>query len=1388
MKDNNLIIKFFVILTMVFIFTNNAMAGTEGEKCIDIKRTTEGNASHFDVKGLTCTWDKFIGWKNYDLGSHYPSKEEAEQKGYEVTQEQLNKLKNTLSIEEYEKLLGSDSLQSIRCNSPMANIETRYSCSGSWGAANGCDQTMKTVYRTVCNSEGYNCQTVEDKECEKYKMICKCGYNQKIEVFDGCCRIDCPEDCSLPVYAKDLGNTDKSVLGAFYDGKMTPETRVDGLLVRATDVNWVSGNNKIRVDVFKSLGDLNGDVFHNFYKVDYVAYTAENVQSDCESFGGGYANFKSCGCNTTYTLKCPIFSCDPKEETSGVCTPEYIAESLKADMYAVNPAMNFTLRTESGGLGYSKVESYEIDDSFDYRTCNTSYQSEECGYSNILIESEYLNKNDNNVKDLLDYQTINLALRLYGGHVSSRGYIELAGLGNTRTRPGTDEACTYDVVYTFIPSTYKISNKYIMEYFNYVTENYSSANQSYPYGDYVSPAAFVNDNKLTFPCEHLGAICHVPTSKEIRVRKVRLAVGLFFNTIMGNSKMKEHRDLLFGYSLNKPQEAELISDGKDESRIVVNYGNINVDTLETGVIYNCDNLAGLDRDLADYIKKYCSIKIVYNYIENGVLMHKDTVPEYCSGKHALRCTTKKMKVAVCDHYQETQTVTYDYSDVEGTKTNGGPVKMIACNNSDRLTTLYGIVGSDKIKEESKTYTYTISSWECGNTKCDKTFLRKKDASAIPPSTKEEYDAKPENDVSKGFVKDPSLKCILNTTAEKKLKYDFSELFGVNTNFCRVYCSDEAIYYIPDRVNIKDGLSLKYDIAVRSYLKDPKSHLISSVVKEKRTCVSEIYYNSFPRTINWATIYGFSLKHQGDVLGGTKDEKNNYVSVNPIRNWEELYKVLKAVKGSSTKNNDNSSTSGKTVTENLNEIIYDLYNCNFFTAKGDSNMFKDNNITRPRQRAFGGNELNQNVYDNYIAKEFNISNTYGLHGGYNTNNEKCNYNKDTGKLDCMEMKYISYKAGSEMVDGSRIGGTGTNNNIDLENVSTGTLSKVEYCRNAEAKGGACFGYEETWNPEESTKLNEDDLNSYNYERMDGKTKVYEIDSKREAQVPINDYALFTVTTEVGFYNNTLFQPEPSTGKVSKVSGSSNSNRLTLDKYSYPISKDAFALCSYEYGQDDRNIIEEPNWYYNSTQGFYKPQEYNNCSVTHQYSSLNTYHRLQFDDDFYKEISTYTAKSYYEVTGSQSQCPPGSKVCLQGANDIGEYRNVDRSNLFPHQENAALSSTETNWDTQEGQVAIKVIEETDTDVFVNDEAVQYSFTLTPRQIKNIRSYNRTASDYVDVEVDDCYLDERGIYLNCKIGEESILNDIRNNQGNALTNYADVVNGKDGTNIVFELPDEG
>ena len=140
--------------------------------------------------------------------------------------------------------------------------------------------------------------------------------------------------------------------------------------------------------------------------------------------------------------------------------------------------------------------------------------------------------------------------------------------------------------------------------------------------------------------------------------------------------------------------------------------------------------------------------------------------------------------------------------------------------------MYGIIDDENLKIDGddiissgseKEKTIFIDSLECKKQiTCNDISLREQNVSCNPPSSEDEFKSKINGDVVTGFVKDPSLKCILNASENNKRKYDYSEVFGVNTNLCRVYCSDEVKYYIPDRVQVKNGASFSYDIAARSY--------------------------------------------------------------------------------------------------------------------------------------------------------------------------------------------------------------------------------------------------------------------------------------------------------------------------------------------------------------------------------------------------------------------------------------------------------------------------------------------------------------------------------------------------------------------------------------------
>ena len=119
------------------------------------------------------------------------------------------------------------------------------------------------------------------------------------------------------------------------------------------------------------------------------------------------------------------------------------------------------------------------------------------------------------------------------------------------------------------------------------------------------------------------------------------------------------------------------------------------------------------------------------------------------------------------------------------------------------------------------------------------------------------------------------------------------------------------------------------------------------------------------------------------------------------------------------------------------------------------------------------------------------------------------------------------------------------------------------------------------------------------------------------------------------------------------------------------------------------------------------------------------------------------------------------------------------MFPYKVNYEYS----NWDTSEGERVRNEIESADKEIFVNDDYLEYSFELTPQQLKNIRTYNKSANDYVEVEVDQCELTADGKYLNCRSVDNGLLSEIRKGQNNAAgTSYATILNDHDGSDLFY------
>ena len=534
-----------------------------------------------------------------------------------------------------------------------------------------------------------------------------------------------------------------------------------------------------------------------------------------------------------------------------------------------------------------------------------------------------------------------------------------------------------------------------------------------------------------------------------------------------------------------------------------------------------------------------------------------------------------------------------------------------------------------------------------------------------------------------YVKDPPLNCILNSK-NKTSYYDYSNLFGVNTNLCRVYCSDSVEYIMPDKVKAISGESFKYDIEFVANRQRKTNKLLSSIIKEKRTCVSEIYYNNIPSEINLKRIYGI-----------TDEEISKATSNNKIANFYDLLSVLVY------KSADEGARK-----EVINKLVYDLYNCNLYAK----NKFASN-LTVPKDVAV------KNVYENVTKNVFNYENNYGLNG--------CNIGFDSeGNFhnDCVTMKNVEYQGGAEVIGNQNYDYTVTqSSNIELDSNNKPTrestihssISKVKYC-----SGNRCFEYNDTLNGGgDNTKADVYDLDPSLFTTTPKEKDSIEItktvngkSSHIKYKVPANDYAVFEVTTEFGFYNNDSYQTEPGTGKVQNVNRDGEiSGYIYLDNYTYPISKNAYNVCTK------------------------KANGLSRCDVKQTIANIATYKRNYPSDDFVNVVNEHKDfNCYIDV----------DKPTTIEREDGTIYRNVELSNLFN-----PTAPIDSNWLSNDGIIATTSIQESSNTLQTTDEYLEYKITLSPTQIKRIKDdYNKSNGVYSSERIYNCKIVD-GTYRECQ-----------------------------------------
>ena len=1012
-------------------------------------------------------------------------------------------------------------------------------------------------------------------------------------------------------------------------------------------------------------------------KASLEKLTDAEVEAQVQAFLEKNANCRVASCDP-YTYKVVYNTCDCVVKDDYVTdTTLYQAKfSTKGEsgedipVYCVSPAL--------ANAGSSNV--YTIDATH----CESSNSTKDCGYANIMIEGYYRNKILN--IDSYDYAVISDAMHLWGAYIGQDGYRE-TGIADEDGRTIDDE----NDWLRFVPEsddTYKNVFKGTLEelfknvYFESIHggSNYSVYNVVDPdTGDTYNIPEQNRLRLISATCSKTAMLCGTST-------KYIKALYLFVNTVQGNPKMQEHLD-----EINKVESGvtdDIIHNDPVSAGVTVMGETIRITfNLRKGVEIYCNS-----KDIDEAKRLGCKIEqdiIIKDSTGKEIVIENIQGYDYCIKNTCfIDLVEYSDDILLCDQIEKVTIKTQHY------KTCGeeSVKKYVSCGSPTTTQLMFSFEPDYKCKEGSSEEKIIEVVPQCNL--CDEGV--KYSNSTCSKDEKQDYVV--------NTTSDPSLNCILHKSSSVnennqngKAYYDYSSLFNVNTNFCRVYCSDKVTYYLAPKQTVNSSLQLKYDIERFVYptRENLNSNALTSIVMVKRDCVSNIYYNNiFDFNKDWKAAYGI--------------DKN-------VNNWNELYDELLIL---SSKENDRVDV--------LNQVIYDLYNCNFFEEKyitGNSSL-NGGIIQRPKDSI------------NAYSKALEL---------LNNTNEYCD------GIDCVTGK-IKYEGGAEYI-------TAKDNNIyrtgaDYEDPVLSTsevvssLLDVKYCSNDKCFRGIT----------DSGKYEEDYDEAGVYE-----TATVQFGNKGEVVIPDNDYAIFSYSVEADLFNSTLYQVEEYTGKVQVVNDTNyNSKYLDLNKNTYPVSSYAKQLCSLN------------------------PDGTSSCDVDYKFSvplivdynknktsssKVIAFYRKFSNDDLIDTLSEHDYICQYDVS---DPVPDG------GSDKVGfAFKNIDISDPFPtgmtDRPNSNWSwvlkkcndkDKETNYkycdyyekdgslipkpEVEKYKNYIKTIvseieESGKNHLYATDEYKEYSYKITNESIEAIREDNKINGYFTKPY--NCEIDsENGIYLNC------------------------------------------
>ena len=632
----------------------------------------------------------------------------------------------------------------------------------------------------------------------------------------------------------------------------------------------------------------------------------------------------------------------------------------------------------------------------------------------------------------------------------------------------------------------------------------------------------------------------------------------------------------------------------------------------------------------------------------------------------------------------------------------------------------------------------------------------------------------EEQINSRRISDPTLNCIVNMSYTEdnmgRGYYDYSDKFGVNTEVCRIYCSDETNVFLANKKDVYVGMHLKYDIesmVEKAYGTTPKTNrkaifdannnsqfknhggandtseglMLSAIVMQERKCVSKIYYdhNTYESSIDWMTKYKLDGSASGSIV-----------------NWKTLYSALRTKAGSENERR-----------EILNQLVYDLYNCNLMNSDEIYTASNNGKIGKPVDR--------DNVYEKMI-EEYKTKGTEGSDVVTKTNVHLQDHRCGDGNSTCAELISASYEGGAQYIPtreagtNSRVGvATGepeityyTTSNTDMPGNKPITIMYCDWDKCFKGKGTS------------SDRRNKNDyIEDYaeakpNLENATMATLDSQTGDNRWSgvKIPTKEYAIFTIQLRTDFYNSDVYQTEYYTGRVQRLVDTEMDTYVKLDKFIYPVSLDAFQD-KYCYRDKDYEI---------------GGKEHGRCQTVFAFNISPIEGRKNSMDKYTQYLKTRDITTY--TCNYVSRSEPIREGIV--------YRNIGLDDPFP---NIEARPKATNWMTDYGRAAINEITHSSEDIYkTSREYLEYSYTFTKQALEEIRDEYNYQKDidgvgYAGVEtIKDCLKanpetyryrsdfqsEENGtIYVQCKSTfieklNHNEINGATMNKGNGVSDY--------------------